>query len=326
MTRLAVAVILIAGIAAAAMWRNQFDVAALDRWVSMAGLAAPLVFILIYALAAVFFLPGTLLSLAGGALFGPILGTLYNLSGATLGAALAFLVARYLASDWVSHRLGGRLKRLVNGVEVEGWRFVAFVRLVPLFPFNLLNYALGLTRIRFTHYVVASLVFMLPSSIAFSYIGYAGKEAYSGSEGLIQKGLLALALLAVVAFLPRLIGALRKGAVLTAQQLQQRLTVGGDLLLLDVRTAGDFAGEQGHIAGATPIPVDELDARLEEICDYQERPVVVLGQTDREAAKVALLLAENGFADVHVFRGGMSDWCHQGFPVVQGSSRIAKLS
>lgn len=82
------------------------------------------------------FLPGSVLTLAGGALFGPAWGTLYNLVGATLGATLAFLVARYLASHWVQARIesgaGGRVDRLVKGVEAEGWRFVAFTRMVPL--------------------------------------------------------------------------------------------------------------------------------------------------------------------------------------------------
>ena len=188
----------------AIIYRDQFDVAALESWVRDAGPVAPLLFMLIYAAAVVLFLPGSVLTLAGGALFGPVLGTLYNLTGATFGATLAFLIARYLASDWVADKTGGRVKQLINGVESEGWRFVAFVRLVPLFPFNLLNYALGLTRLRLLHYILATYVFMLPGAIACTYLGYAGREAVAGGEGMIQKGLLALALLAVVAFLPRL--------------------------------------------------------------------------------------------------------------------------
>jgi uncharacterized membrane protein YdjX (TVP38/TMEM64 family) len=74
-------------------------------------------------------------------------------------------VARYLAADWVARKAGGRLGRLIAGVEAERWRFVAFVRLVPLFPFNLSNYALGLTRIPLSHYVLASLVCMAPGAI-----------------------------------------------------------------------------------------------------------------------------------------------------------------
>ena len=202
--------VLAVAVTLAIIYRNQFDAAALEAWVQDAGPVAPLLFMLVYALAAVLFLPGSVLTLTGGALFGPVLGTFYNLTGATLGATLAFLITRYLAADWVADKTGGRVKQLINGVEGESWSFVAFVRLVPLFPFNLLNYALGLTRIRLLHYVIATYVFMLPGAFAFTYLGYAGREAIAGGEGLIRKGLLALALLAVVAFLPRWISKLRK--------------------------------------------------------------------------------------------------------------------
>ncbi len=202
-------VLLAAGIVLGFIYRDQFDPAILQQRIEQAGSAGPLLFMAIYALATVLFLPGSVLTLAGGALFGPVWGTLYNLTGATIGATLAFLVARYLASDWVEQKSGGRLKQLKEGVEKEGWRFVAFVRLVPLFPFNLLNYALGLTRIKFLHYLVASYICMLPGAVAYTYLGYAGREAVAGGEGLIQKALLALGLLALVMFLPRFIKQIR---------------------------------------------------------------------------------------------------------------------
>src|ERR1700688_3066746 len=101
-------------------------------------------------------------------------------------------------------RAGERLARLIRGVEEEGWRFVAFVRLVPLFPFNLVNYAFGLTRIRLREYVLASFVCMAPGALAYTYLGYAGREAASGQAGAVRKGLFALTLLTAVALLPRL--------------------------------------------------------------------------------------------------------------------------
>ena len=210
--RLILVVILLTGITLALVYRQHLNADSLNQLlgqVQQGGAVSALVFMLIYAVGTVFFFPGSVLTLAGGALFGPVLGTLLNLTGATLGATLAFLMARYLASDWVAARTGGRLKQLMEGVEQEGWRFVAFVRLVPLFPFNLLNYALGLTRIRLPHYILASYVCMFPGGLAYTYLGYAGREAATGSSGLIQKGLLALALLAAVAFLPGLIKRLR---------------------------------------------------------------------------------------------------------------------
>ena len=317
--RLLVMAVVVAGIAVAFMYREQFDTTALEQWVQNAGFAGPLVFMAIYAIATVFFLPGSVLTLAGGALFGPVLGTFYNLTGATIGAVLAFLVARYLASDWVEQKTGGRLKQLKQGVESEGWRFVAFVRLVPLFPFNLLNYALGLTRIRLSHYLVASYLFMLPGAIAYTYLGYAGREAVAGSEGLIQKGLLALALLAVVAFLPRLIGRLRRGPMMGVVQLKEKIDQQQDVLVLDVRTAEDYIGEQGHIAHSKNIPVEDLGNRLDEIADHMERPIAIVCRTDRRSAKAAQLLTGKGFADVHVVKGGMTDWNQEGYKVMKES-------
>lgn len=313
--RILLVLVLLAGIGLALLYRDRLDVAALEQWVQSAGLAAPLLFMLVYAIAAVFFLPGSVLTLAGGALFGPVLGTFYNLTGATLGALLAFLVARYLASDWVAQRAGGRLKQLIAGVEEEGWRFVAFTRLVPLFPFNLLNYALGLTRIRLWHYLLATYVCMLPGAFAYTYLGYAGREAVAGGEGLIQKGLLALALLATVAFLPRLVRRWRKPPMLDVPELKQRLDAGTDVLVLDVRKPEDFTGEQGHIPGALNIPLPELPARIMELNDRQQRPIVTICRTDRMSSAAARMLAQQGFTDVRVARMGMTDWNRNGYPV-----------
>ena len=126
------------------MHRDLIDAGAIETWLRSFGAWAPAGFVLLYAAGTVLFFSGALLSLTGGALFGPVWGTVWNLLGATLGATLAFLIARGLGADWVARRLGGRLQRLVDGVAEEGWRFVALMRLVPLVPFNLLNYALGL--------------------------------------------------------------------------------------------------------------------------------------------------------------------------------------
>ena len=218
---------LAAGIALALVYREHLDAAALTDWVTAAGPAGPLIFMGLYAIATLFFLPGSLLTLAGGALFGPVWGTLWNLTGATLGAVLAFLVARYLAADWVQARAGGLLKRLMQGVTAEGWRFVAFTRLVPVFPFNLLNYALGLTRIPFQSYLLATAIGMVPGAIAYTWLGYAGREAAGGGEGLIQKGLIALALLAALAFLPRLVARLRQAPWLAQAGVQVPQTPSG---------------------------------------------------------------------------------------------------
>jgi uncharacterized membrane protein YdjX (TVP38/TMEM64 family) len=201
---------LAAGTAVALYHARILDAALVRQLAAAAGDAAPVLFVLGYALATVLFLPGSILTIAGGAIFGPVAGTLYSLTGATLGATLSFLVARYLAADLVARRTGGRLAEFIQGVDAEGWRFVAFVRLVPLFPFNALNYALGLTRIPLRQYVAASFLAMLPGAAAYTYLGYAGREALAGPDNLVRNGLIALALIAAVAFLPRFARRLRR--------------------------------------------------------------------------------------------------------------------
>ena len=313
--RLTLFSLLVLGIGLALIYVDRIDVVDLKAWIQDAGSVGPLLFMVMYSLATVLFLPGSVLTLVGGALFGPLWGTLYSLTGATIGAALAFLSARYLASDWVERKAGGRLKRLVDGVGAEGWRFVAFVRLVPLFPFNLLNYALGLTRIRFGAYLVATWLFMLPGAAAYTYLGYAGREAVAGGEGLIQKGLVALGLLAVVVFLPRLIARFRQGPSLTVEALKQRIEQGENTLVLDVRVEEDFVGEQGHIPQARNIPLESLEARLDELENFLEHPVALVCRTDRRSAQAARILTAKGFADIHVVVGGMTAWNSRGWPV-----------
>ena len=308
-------VALVAAVGIALAMRERFDAAAQQAWVEGAGAAGPLLFMALYAVATALFLPGAVITLAGGALFGPLWGTLWNLTGATLGAVLAFLVARYLGADWVAHRAGPRLQRLTDGVASEGWRFVAFVRLVPLFPFNLLNYALGLTRISFLDYVLASWVFMLPGAFAYTWLGHAGREALSGGEGLIRNVTIAISLLAAVAFLPRLVRKLRAKPMLEVADLKRQLDAGADVLVLDVRPASDFTGEWGHIRGASNVPLEELPRRLAEFEERRRRPVRLVCRTDRRSTQAARVLAEAGFTDAQVIQGGMTAWRANGWPV-----------
>jgi uncharacterized membrane protein YdjX (TVP38/TMEM64 family) len=314
---------LLAGLAVVIVWavlnRDSLDLAALDVWLSGLGFLAPLAYLGLYAVGTIAFLPGALFALAGGVLFGPLWGSLLNLAGATIGASLAFLIARYLAGSWVATRTGGRLKRLIEGVEAEGWRFVAFVRLVPLFPFNLTNYALGLTRIKFWTYVITSFVAMAPGAIAYTWLGHAGREAFAGDASSIRYGLLALSLLAAIAFLPRLIRRLRteKRRWIDADTLVQRL--GKDLMaVVDVRGPEEFSGPLGHINTALNLPLDELSNRLTEIEAFQEQPVVLVCKTDKRSAVAATVLGNEGFRDVSILRGGMEQWNRAGKPVEIG--------
>ena len=182
---------------------------------------------------------------------------------------------------------------------------MAFVRLVPVFPFNLLNYALGLTKIRFIEYLLASFIFMLPGAIAYTYIGYAGREALAGGDGLINTILIAIALLAVVMFIPRFIATLRRGPSIDVNELKRRLDA-DETLLVDVRTEKDY--QAGHIEQAMNIPVEQLEQAISELEGHVEKSISIICTTDRRSAKAANILLKQGFQDVRVVKGGMTDW------------------
>jgi uncharacterized membrane protein YdjX (TVP38/TMEM64 family)/rhodanese-related sulfurtransferase len=321
-TRAALALALAAGLLLGYANRDALSTDALSHWLAAAGVWAPLAFIAFYAAATVLFFPGAVLTLAAGALFGAVPGSLYSLVGATLGATLAFVAARYLAADWVVRKAGGRLKQLVEGVEAEGWRFVAFVRLVPLFPFNLVNYALGLTRIPLLAYAAASFVCMFPGALAYAWLGHAGREALAGEAGAIRNALFALALLAFVAFLPRLVRQFRQAGIrwIDSGSLKDRLEQRDRPLLIDVRTTGEFVGPLGHIPGARNIPLEELPARLAELERSKQQALTLVCRTHKRSQAAALQLKQSGFGDVSILRGGMEQWNREGLVVARESN------
>jgi len=141
-------------------------------WLTGLGPWGPIAFVAGYVAATVAFVPGSILTLAAGALFGLPLGTLYVFIAATLGASAAFLVARYLARGAIERRLADdtRFAAIDRAIAAHGRKIVLLLRLSPLFPFNLLNYALGLTRVRYVDYLVAS-IGMLPGTLLYVYYG-----------------------------------------------------------------------------------------------------------------------------------------------------------
>lgn len=142
-------------------------------WISRLGFLGPIIFIFIYILACILFLPGSILTLGAGIIFGVFWGCIYVSISATLGATAAFLVGRFIARDWVAKRISGndKFKAIDEAVGREGWKIVLLTRLSPIFPFNLLNYAFGLTRVTLKEYFFASWIGMLPGTIMYVYIG-----------------------------------------------------------------------------------------------------------------------------------------------------------
>jgi len=165
---------------AQALLRSALDgIARLGPW-------GPVIFVLLYVAATVAFVPGSILTLGAGFVFGVVKGSIIVSISATLGATAAFLVGRYLARDWVSKKIEGnaKFKAIDEAVAREGWKIVGLTRLSPVFPFNLLNYAFGLTRVSLRDYFFASWIGMMPGTVMYVYLGsLAGDLAAVGAGG-----------------------------------------------------------------------------------------------------------------------------------------------
>jgi len=167
-------------------------------WVGDFGAWAPVVFITGYALCTAALVPGSILTIAGGALFGLGAGTAYAFTAALLGATLSFLIARYAARDWVALRLraDARFGAIDRAVEGAGLRITILLRLSPLFPFSFLNYALGLTSVRLRDFVLGSLA-MLPGTLLYVYYGALAGQLAASAAGEETAGTAELALQAI---------------------------------------------------------------------------------------------------------------------------------
>ncbi|MEB3295041.1 MAG: TVP38/TMEM64 family protein [Synechococcales bacterium] len=195
---------------------KQFNLAALLQntlkqaliWVEDQGNTAPLAFIGVYNLATILLIPGSVLTLGSGILFGPIWGTFYVIIAATLGATIAFWIGRNFARDWVSRQIAKypKFAAIDRAVAQEGFKIVVLTRLSPLFPFNLLNYAFGITQVSLKDYVFGS-IGMIPGSILYVYLGsLLGNLAMIGTQNqtdpqttTLQWGLKMVGLIATIA-------------------------------------------------------------------------------------------------------------------------------
>jgi uncharacterized membrane protein YdjX (TVP38/TMEM64 family) len=183
-------------------------------WVRSQGAAGVAAFAGVYVAATVLFVPGSILTLGAGFVYGVGAGTVWVSISSTIGATAAFLVGRYLTRGWVASKVSGnrRFAAIDDAVGREGWKIVGLTRLSPIFPFNLLNYAYGLTKVSVRDYVLASWIGMLPGTVMYVYIGsLAGSLAALGSGGRgrsplewVLYGVGLLATVAVTVFVTRL--------------------------------------------------------------------------------------------------------------------------
>ncbi|HZK88653.1 MAG TPA: TVP38/TMEM64 family protein [Stellaceae bacterium] len=193
--------LVVAGIAAAWRWRGEFDPLTLTALIRSHP-AAPLVFLALHLVASLTFVPRSLLGFAAGIVFGVWWGLLWSALGSVIGAVAGFLLARYVHAGFFQHARWSRFTALLERAERGGWRTVTLVRLVPVIPHSLSNYALGLTRLRLGDYALGSLLGQLPLTVAAVDLGAAGERAMRGASDWMVPTLIGASALALTVVIP----------------------------------------------------------------------------------------------------------------------------
>lgn len=183
-------------------WLKQ-QVDPFNTWVEAQGAAGLVIYMGAYAVGALVFFPGLLLTTGAGFIFGVTWGVVVVIVGSNIGAALAFLIARYVARGYIERKFGQNktFTAIDRAIGKEGGKIVFLLRLTPIMPFSLGNYLFGLTKVKFSHYVLANLFGMLPGIILYVYIGYLPRIAAEAAAGGAQSGKVALQVVAFIATL-----------------------------------------------------------------------------------------------------------------------------
>jgi pyruvate/2-oxoglutarate dehydrogenase complex dihydrolipoamide dehydrogenase (E3) component/uncharacterized membrane protein YdjX (TVP38/TMEM64 family) len=238
--RIAILIVIAVAVVAGLFFLPVKDyVVAMLEWTEGLGMWGPVVVVAFYVVACVLFLPGSVITLGAAFIFGLLLGFVTVSIGSTLGACAAFLVGRTIGRDWVSRKVQGSAKfaAIDQAVGKEGFKIVFLLRLSPVFPFNLLNYALGLTRVPFRHYALASWIGMIPGTLMYCYLGSAARSLTEVAAGQVVEGGLAgqilfwaglVATIAVAVLITRIAGKSIKEAGLAAEDVAVPLGTGAE--------------------------------------------------------------------------------------------------
>ncbi|MDQ0887798.1 putative membrane protein YdjX (TVP38/TMEM64 family) [Paenibacillus sp. V4I9] len=140
-------------------------------WILTFGGAAPVLFIFIYAVRPLILFPASVLSLTGGLAFGPVWGTVYTIVGATIGAVLSFWLARFLGNKLVSTRSKEKWGKLEKQLQQKGFIYILLLRLIPIFPFDLISYGAGVAKVNFSSFLFGTLLGIIPGTFAYSFLG-----------------------------------------------------------------------------------------------------------------------------------------------------------
>lgn len=182
--------------------RSVFDVNAEDlrNWILSFGLWAPLVYIIAYTIRPLIFFPASVLSIAGGLAFGAWMGTLYTIIGATLGAALSFIVAKTVGKSLVKKQWTGNAAKIQTQMEQNGFLYVLLFRLIPVINFDLVSYLAAIAKVRFVPFALATLIGIIPGTFAYNFLG---SSFVSGNPQIIAAAVAVFIVLTVVPILIR---------------------------------------------------------------------------------------------------------------------------
>lgn len=158
---------------------QYLDPEKLRSFIASWGSRAPSIFIAISVIRPVFLFPASILTVVGGILFGSITGTIYAVAGSTLGAVVAYFLSKILGSDFIQVIFGSQLLRMESILSEQGFRIIFVLRLIPVIPFDLVNYASGLVRVKFLYYVGGTALGLVPATFAYTFLGESLKKLYS---------------------------------------------------------------------------------------------------------------------------------------------------
>jgi len=175
-------VLIILGIKYSGFDFSQVSPEKIEAFFISLGIWGPIVYIVFYIFRPLILFPAALLTAIGGAIFGPFLGTIYTVIGATICAIWEFLVARYVGRDWIKKKIGHHIQKIDTHMEKHGIKTLLLIRLIPNLPFDVQNYGLGLTKIRFGSYCIGTFFGIIPGTFAFSFLG---RSLFEGNFGKI---------------------------------------------------------------------------------------------------------------------------------------------
>lgn len=162
----------------------DFQPEKIRKWIVSLGVIAPFIYIVLYSVRPFILFPASILSLAGGLAFGPIYGTLLTIAGASLGAYFALMLSRKIGGSWIEKKSGRRIEKVKKILEKNGFIVVLLLRLIPLFPFDLISYIAGLSKVKTSHFVLATVIGIIPGTFAYNFLGASTLSNNVGTIGL----------------------------------------------------------------------------------------------------------------------------------------------